>query len=78
MIDSIIIIIYAIVVRVLINACKSKFWLGQVLIYLGGGLPIILIVLDVLKNDGVTIILAGVCFFWFPMISINNKRKEQK
>ena len=66
---SIVILVFALIMRLLMAVIKKPLWVGEIVRYAGAVLPLVLIILGGLENDGISIIFAGICFFWFPMIS---------
>ena len=74
--DAIIIIVFAIAMRSLMNLIKKSLWAWEVIRYTGAALPVILIMSGILENDGISIIFAGICFFWFPLVQRRGQLKQ--
>lgn len=62
------ILIYALVIRWLLYKIYQPLWLNEIIRYTGGVVPLGLLISEVFPTDWLTIVLSGICFFWFPMV----------
>lgn len=69
MINSLVVILIAVVAKIAMTFMNEKPWAYELIRYTGAALPILLIILGVIENDGISIIFAGICFFGFPIMS---------
>ena len=70
------IIFFAILGRLLIAKVKPTA-VREALRYVGALLPLLLLILGYLQNDGLSILLSGVCFFYFPFLKIKADRLKR-
>ncbi|MCE0494158.1 hypothetical protein [Vibrio salinus] len=62
------IVAFTLVIRWLIYVVDLKL-IKEILIFLGGGLPLILIILGYIDKDIISVTLAAICLFGFPITS---------
>ncbi|QEQ97858.1 hypothetical protein [Neptunomonas concharum] len=70
---SAVIVVYALLMRFLM-LWPDSFLVKEILRDMGALVPITLVMTDVIKNDGGTIIVAAICFYWFLMLNLQKKK----